>query len=174
LKSTKLKWLNCKSACAKEGGHSGGVMYINRKKSNEWYREEIDDRTRDTVMSLKFSVCVTSCIVNSFVQKEFINYLENKKAEKQTIIEELNEVNRKDYGKYLSQKEAIEKEYDQRINGTNFRVLYGQSFNWVIPELQNVILDLDVKLESKQQEILQLSDVVVSWCSKVNSKRHSQ
>lgn len=93
------------------------------KIENEWYRNEIETCQRDTA--------------------EYISYLQSKKMEKVTAIDELVTSNNKDWKAFIEKRA-----FQEQANDT---------------KLQNIrayILELDVKLQAKEAEISLLSDTM--------------
>ncbi|KAJ1551299.1 hypothetical protein HK096_001609, partial [Nowakowskiella sp. JEL0078] len=94
------------------------------KTENEWYREEIESCKKDTA--------------------DYIKYLENKKAEKESTIQSLLEHNKLELEKFTQRRNLKEHENNAKIE-----------------ELKNTSMELEMKLTTKQQELLQMSDIVV-------------
>ncbi|TPX67374.1 hypothetical protein SpCBS45565_g03819 [Spizellomyces sp. 'palustris'] len=93
------------------------------KKENDWYREEIEACQRDTA--------------------EYISYLESKKSEKQSAIDQLIESSKLDLESFVAKKKAKEVENEAKME-----------------DLRKQILDLEDKIDTKQQEVQSLSDVM--------------
>ncbi|KAI9098676.1 hypothetical protein DFS34DRAFT_81650 [Phlyctochytrium arcticum] len=93
------------------------------KQENDWYREEIETCQRDTA--------------------EYIAYLESKKSEKQSAIDQLIESSKLDLEAFMSKKKIKEQENEAKME-----------------ELRKQIFDLEDKIETKQQEVQSLSDVM--------------
>ena len=122
------------------------------KKENLWYQQEIELATKDNA--------------------EYISYLESKKEEKLVAIQVLAEGNKRDQEGFLEKKKMYKEAYEKKIAGTLFFVLFILSFSnqhtlsyppipFFQQELQDTIAELEVKLNGKEDEFLQLSDTMV-------------
>ncbi|KAI8814618.1 hypothetical protein BJ742DRAFT_892589 [Cladochytrium replicatum] len=93
------------------------------KKENDWYRVEIESCQKDTA--------------------DYVRYLESKKAEKESTIKELTELNKSRFDSFMQKKKQKEQENLVKIE-----------------ELKNLLMELELKLVEKQQELMQLSHVM--------------
>ncbi|KAJ3034581.1 hypothetical protein HK097_004467, partial [Rhizophlyctis rosea] len=128
----KKRPINLVKHLLKKGGKGGTELNLDeldegvlrsRKTENEWYRSEIETVQRDT--------------------NEYIAYLEQKRSEKQTAIDNLVAANKADLEEFQAKKKAKEAENAAKME-----------------ELKKLIEDLELKQEQKQQEVNQLSDVM--------------
>ncbi|KAJ3127824.1 hypothetical protein HK098_005718 [Nowakowskiella sp. JEL0407] len=74
---------------------------------------------------------------------DYIKYLELKKNEKEATINELEDRNKNEMDNFIQRKKK--KEQENRLK---------------IEELKNIATDLELKLSAKQQELMQMSDIV--------------
>ncbi|KAJ3212612.1 hypothetical protein HDU82_008834 [Entophlyctis luteolus] len=116
-------------------------MLSQRKKENEWFRNEIESTEKDTVREL--SPVFIANKHSRASQTEYIRYLLAKKEEKQAAIDRLQDGKKKDLETFACRRKERE------------------AYNKVkIEELKATIADLELKLESKQQEMMGLSDII--------------
>ena len=73
------------------------IQWLNSKKENAWYREEIDCSQRDT--------------------EEYIAYLESKKNEKLDVVHKLAESNKDDLETFVERRKLHEIENERKLNG---------------------------------------------------------
>ncbi|KAJ3196851.1 hypothetical protein HK101_007465 [Irineochytrium annulatum] len=94
------------------------------KNENEWYRNEIETTQKDTA--------------------EYIAYLQGKRSDKQSSIDKLVEMQKREIELYQERKAQKHEENRKKIE-----------------ELKLLTMELEVKLNDKQMEITQLTDVMV-------------
>ncbi|KAJ3106525.1 hypothetical protein HDU97_006118 [Phlyctochytrium planicorne] len=111
---------------------------LHYKSENEWYRTEIESTKKDTA--------------------EYIEYLHTKKNEKQLAIDTLLQRQKQDQEYFTNKRRLKEADNKAKIEG----ILRSYILQLTrIPELKALAVELEVKLEGKQQEIMHLSDVMV-------------